>query len=198
MTKRAIVLSAYLALIRNGVVSASKMHTSVANALPSYEEYVTFHPVLADLDQMKIYLGEHSPSYIHLVDTRESLHGEYDSSFGISTSTKFASHVSIENYLSCRIAVQSRAFEISNIPKSEVPRKEREYYQQNIGVDFTSVVSIEPVNDWLNSHTNNNVKIGGYDALKQTGQAWATKAIPEGQELVNNYGDNFYDYSLFR
>ena len=196
MNKRAVILSAHLALIQKGVVSASRMHTSVAKALPSYEEYVSFHPLLADLDQMKRYLGEHSPSYVHLVDTRESLFGEYDSL--ASTSTKFASHVSLEDYLSCRIAVQSRAFEISNIPRSEIPSKEREYYQQSIGIDFSSVVSIEPINDWLNSHTNNNVKIGGYDAQKRTGQAWATKAIPKGQELVNNYGDNFYDHVLFR
>lgn len=194
MSKRAALLSAYLALLRNGAVTANRLQLSVVMAMPSYGEYASFHPVLADLMQVKRYLGEHSPAFQHLLHFRRSLTLEYESL--AESSTNFASHVSLKDYLSSRIAVQSRAFEIHNT-KSEVSKEERKYYQQNIGIDFgTGVVSIEPVNDWMNSHVNNNVKVGGYDAKKRSGQAWATKAIPKGQELISKYGD-FYDYVLF-
>jgi hypothetical protein len=194
-SKRAALLSAYLALLRNkGVPATSRLQSSVVSALPSYHEYASYHPVLTDLTQIKITLGEHSPAFQRLVHTRESLNREYDSF--ASTSTKFAHRVSLEDYLSCGIAVQSRAFEIPNT-KSDVEMEERTFYQQTLGIDFSSgVVSIEPVNDWMNSHANNNVKVGGYDVKKRSGQAWSTKVIPKGQELINSYGEQF-DYVLF-
>ena len=198
MSKRAILLSAYLALLRKDVIPATRLQLSVAKNMPSYEEYAAYHPILiADINQLKRYLGGgHSPAYIHLVNVRKSLNEEYNL---LSTkSTKFASHVSREDYLSCRIAVQSRAFEISNIPSSEVSEKEREYYQRTIGIDFRlAAISIEFVTDWMNTHINNNVKVGGYDSKKRRGLAWATKDIPEGHELINSYGEHFYDYVLF-
>jgi len=49
----------------------------------------------------------------------------------------------------------------------------------------------------MNTHINNNVKVGGYDSKKRRGLAWATKDIPEGHELINSYGEHFYDYVLF-
>ena len=174
MSKRAILLSAYLALLRKDVIPATRLQLSVAKNMPSYEEYAAYHPILiADINQLKRYLGGgHSPAYIHLVNVRKSLNEEYNL---LSTkSTKFASHVSREDYLSCRIAVQSRAFEISNIPSSEVSEKEREYYQRTIGIDFRlAAISIEFVTDWMNTHINNNVKVGGYDSKKRRGLAWA-------------------------
>ena len=195
-SKRAALLSAYIALLRNKVVPAnSRLQSSVVMKLPSYHDYASHHPILADLTQIKLTLGEHSPAFQRLVNTRESLNREYDSF--ASTSATFALRVSREDYLSCGIAVQSRAFEIPGITKSDVEIEERKYYQQTLGIDFSSgVVSIEPVNDWMNSHANNNVKVGGYDSTKRSGQAWSTKAIPEGQELINSYGEQF-DHVLF-
>jgi len=198
MSKRAAILSSYLALLRNDSIpaSASRLQISVAKNLPTYEEYASFHPILADLDQIKIYLGgEHSPTYQHLKQVRQSLNEEYD--MLASTSTSFANLISRQDYLACRIAVQSRTFELNDIPTSEVSRKERTYYKQTIGIDFTSIVSFEPVNDWMNSHINNNVRVGGYDAKKRSGQTWAIKDIKQGDELINSYGDTFYNHVLF-
>jgi len=48
----------------------------------------------------------------------------------------------------------------------------------------------------MNSHINNNVMVGGYDAVKRRGRAWSTKAIQPGQELIMDYG-RFHDYVLF-
>jgi hypothetical protein len=184
-----------MALLRNKAIPAiSRLQSSVVMALPSYHEYASHHPVLADLTQIMLTLGEHSPAFQRLVNTRESLNREYDSF--ASTSPTFALRVSREDYLSCGIAVQSRAFEIHGT-QSEVNIEESKYYQQTLGINFTSgVVSIEPVNDWMNSHANNNVKVGAYDAKKRSGQAWSTKAIPKGQELINSYGEQF-DHVLF-
>ena len=144
---------------------------------------------------MKEYLGDHSPAYQLLERVRGTLIKEY---VLLSVSSKkFASHVSREEYLTSRIAVQSRAFEIANLPESEVSKKEVDYYKQQIGLDFSvGAVSIEPVNDWMNSHVNNNVKVGGYDAKKRAGLAWTTRTVPKGQELVFSYG-KFYDFVLF-
>ena len=114
-----------------------------------------------------------------------------------SASKSFANLISRQDYLACRIAVQSRTFELNNIPTSEVSRKERTYYKQTIGIDFTSVASLEPVNDWMNSHINNNVRVGGYDSKKRIGQTWSIKDIKQGDELVNSYGETFYNHVLF-
>ena len=197
MSKRAAILSSYLALLRNDVIpTASRLQISVAKNLPTYEEYASFHPILADLDQIKIYLGgDHSPTYQHLKQVRQSLNEEYD--MLASTSKSFANLISRQEYLACRIAVQSRTFELDNIPTSEVSRKERTYYKEQLGIDFTSVISFEPVNDWMNSHVNNNVRIGGYDAKKRIGQTWAIKDINVGDELINSYGETFYNHVLF-
>ena len=196
MSKRAILLAAYLALIRNEVIPAMKTQISVVRTLPSYEEYASFHPVLAEMDQIEQYLGKTtSPAILHLMQVRESLHSEYD--MLSSASSTFASLVSREDYLASRIAVQSRAFEINNIPNSEIEKSEREDYKKQIGIEFDSCMSMEPVQDWMNSHVNNNVKAGGYDALRQRGLVWSVKEIPKGHELIINYGDTFYDYVLF-
>jgi len=195
MTKRAALLAAYLALLRNEVVPPSDtfpLQATVARALPSYEEYAAFHPILADLTRLKKYLGKKSVAFLHLVHARKSFDKEYD-----MLGAKFATHVSREDYFSCRLAVGSRSFQITNIPEgSELSKKERVGYKQKLGIDFSAVVSIEPVIDWMNGHTNNNVKVGGYDAKKRSGQAWAIRTIHKGQELINNYGQ-FYDHVLF-
>ena len=200
LSRRAMLLSAYLALLRNGVVNPSKefpLQTSAARAMPSYEEFAAFHPVLADVDQMKTYLGgeESSLSFLHLVHIRTSLSNEYN--LLSTTSQTFASLVSRQEYMASRLAVQSRAFQISNIPISEISEKERRAFTNTIGIDFTSaVVSIEPVNDWMNNHVNNNVKVGGYNAKQRSGLAEAIKPIAKGRELINSYG-KFYDHVLF-
>ena len=197
MSKRAAILSSYLALLRNDAIpTASRLQISVAKNLPTYEDYASFHPILVDLDQIKIYLGgEHSPTYQHLKQVRQSLNEEYD--MLASTSKSFAKLISRQDYLACRIAVQSRTFELNDIPTSEVTRKERTYYKEQLGIDFTSVISFEPVNDWMNSHVNNNVRVGGYNAKKRTGQTWSIKDIKQGDELINSYGETFYNHVLF-
>jgi len=198
MSKRAAILSSYLALLRNDAIpaSASRLQISVAKNLPTYEEYKSFHPILADIELIKIYLGgDHSPTYQHLKQVRQSLNEEYD--MLASTSKSFANLISRQEYLACRIAVQSRTFELNDIPTSEVTRKERTYYKEQIGIDFTSVISLEPVNDFMNSHINNNVRVGGYDAKKRIGQTWSIKDINVGDELINSYGDTFYNHVLF-
>lgn len=196
--KRAALLSAYLALLRGDFISPTEyVQISIAKALPSYEDYKLFHPVLASIEQMEQLLGIHSPAFRELLVFRQSLNNEYDSF--IATSENFASLVSREGYLSCRLAVQSRAFQIPGIlPESEISTSEQEYYSRTIKLDFRNdgVVSIEPVHDWMNSHVNNNVMVGGYDAVKRIGKAWSTKAIQQGQELINDYG-RFHDSVLF-
>ena len=202
VAKRAALLSAYLALLRNDDFTAQteltlQLQTSVAKQLPSYDEYKGFHPVLASIDQMELLLGNHSPAFRDLLVLRQSLNSEYDSF--IEKSNKFATLVSREDYLSCRLAVQSRAFQIPGVlPESEIPNKEQEYYTEMIQIDFSNdgVLSIEIINDWMNSHVNNNVMVGGYDAVKRRGRAWSTKAIQPGQELIMDYG-RFHDYVLF-
>lgn len=202
VAKRAALLSSYLALLRNDFISPADDQTlqaqvSIAKALPSYEDYKSFHPVLASVEKLKSLLGTHSPTFTELLLLRQSLNNEYDSF--IATSEKFAALVSRDDYISCRLATQSRAFQIPGIiPESEISIAEQEYYSREIGIDFRNdgVVSIEVGNDWMNSHVNNNVKVGGYDAVKRRGQAWATKDIQPGNELVNNYGQ-FDDYVLF-
>lgn len=198
MSKRAALLSAYLALLRNDIaVSADNprgksLQASVAKALPSYEDYASFHPVLADLREMKRYLGKKSISYLHLVHVRRSLQWEYD-----MLGPRFATYISREDYLACRLAVQSRSFQLTDVSDTEISKEERGLYKQKLGIDFrNAVVSIEPVNDWMNTHSNNNVRVGGYDAEKQLGRAWTTKPIRKGQELINNYGE-FYNHVLF-
>eukprot|EP00986_Skeletonema_menzelii_P012745 scaffold7197_cov88-Skeletonema_menzelii.AAC.8 len=199
VAKRAALLSAYLALLRNDFSTdhTLRLQSSVAKQLPSYDEYKAFHPVLATIEQMELLLGKHSPAFRDLVVLRQSLNDEYDSF--IATSNKFASLVSREDYLSCRLAVQSRAFQIPGVlPESEIPKNEQEHYTETIQIDFTNdgVLSIEIINDWMNSHINNNVMVGGYDAVKRRGRAWSTKAIRPGQELIMDYG-RFHDPVLF-
>eukprot|EP00985_Skeletonema_marinoi_P024092 scaffold16518_cov139-Skeletonema_marinoi.AAC.8 len=199
VAKRAALLSAYLALLRNDFSADHdlQLQTSVAKQVPSYDEYKTFHPVLASIEQMELLLGNHSPAFRDLLVLRQSLNNEYDSF--IASSDKFASLVSREDYLSCRLAVQSRAFQIPGVlPESEIPKSEQEHYSETIQLDFTNdgVLSIEIINDWMNSHINNNVMVGGYDAVKRRGRAWSTKAIQPGQELIMDYG-RFHDYVLF-
>ena len=199
VAKRAALLSAYLALLRNDFSTDHTLHlqASVAKQLPSYDEYKTFHPVLASIEQMERLLGNHSPAFRDLLVLRQSLNNEYDSF--ISASDKFASLVSREDYLSCRLAVQSRAFQIPGVlPESEIPKNEQEHFTETIQIDFTNdgVLSIEIINDWMNSHINNNVMVGGYDAVRRRGRAWSTKAIQPGQELIMDYG-RFHDYVLF-
>lgn len=199
VAKRAALLSAYLALLRNDFSTDHKLHlqASVAKQLPSYDEYKTFHPVLASIEQMELLLGNHSPAFRDLLVLRQSLNNEFDSF--ISASNKFASLVSREDYLSCRLAVQSRAFQIPGVlPESEIPKNEQAHYTETIQIDFTNdgVLSIEIINDWMNSHINNNVMVGGYDAVRRRGRAWSTKAIQPGQELIMDYG-RFHDYVLF-
>jgi hypothetical protein len=163
-------------------------------ALPSYHDYATHHPVLADLTKMMFDLGEHSPAFLQLNNTRRGLNAEYDSF--ASTSKTFAQRISREDYISCGIAVLSRAFRILHT-SLEVGIEEGKYYQQTLGIDFSSdVVSIQSVTDWMNSHINNNVQVGGYDIEKRSVHAWSTKAIAEGGELINSYGDHV-DYVLF-
>lgn len=199
VAKRAALLSAYLALLRNDFSTDDKLHlqASVAKQLPSYDEYKTFHPVLASIEEIELLLGNHSPAFRDLVVLQQSLNNEYDSF--ISASDKFASLVSREDYLACRLAVQSRAFQIPGVlPESEIPKNEQEHYTETIQIDFTNdgVLSIEIINDWMNSHINNNVMVGGYDAVRKRGRAWSTKAIQPGQELIMDYG-RFHDYVLF-
>lgn len=201
VAKRAALLSAYLALLRNDFIPQTdhtlQLQTSVAKQLPSYDDYKAFHPVLASIEQMELLLGNHSPAFRDLLALRQSLNNEYDSF--IATSDKFATLVSRADYLSCRLAVQSRAFQIPGVlPESEIPTIEQEYYSQTIQIDFSNdgVLSIEIINDWMNSHVNNNVMVGGYDAVKRRGRAWSTKAIEPGQELIMDYG-RFHDYVLF-
>ena len=202
VARRAALLSSYLALLRNDFISPADDQTlqsqvSIAKALPSYEDYKSFHPVLASVEKLKLLLGAHSPTFTELLLLQQSLNNEYDSL--IATSEKFAALVSREDYISCRLATQSRAFQIPGIiPEPEISIAEHEYYSRETGIDFRNdgVVSIEVGNDWMNSHVNNNVKVGGYDAVKRIGQAWATKDIQPGNELINNYG-RFDDYVLF-
>jgi hypothetical protein len=201
VARRAALLSAYLALLRNDDFSSSdqtlQLQSSVAKQLPSYDEYKAFHPVLATIEYMEQLLGKHSPAFRELLVLRQSLNSEYDTF--IATSNKFASLVSRESYLSCRLAVQSRAFQIPGVlPQSEIPKDEQQHYTETIQIDFTNdgVLSIEIINDWMNSHINNNVMVGGYDAVKRRGRAWSTKAIQPGQELIMDYG-RFHDYVLF-
>ena len=164
MNRRAILLASYLALLQKGAIFTNKLHASVAKTLPTYEDYSSFHPVLTDLDKVKKYLGRSSSAYLHVVHRRESLNEEYNL---LSSSAKFVEFVSREVYMSCRIAVNSRAFAIKNMPTSELTEKEREYYKGAIDIDFNSVASIEPVVEFMNSHINNNVRVGGYDAKKR-------------------------------
>jgi len=201
VAKRAALLSAYLALLRNDFTTQTdhtlQLQASVAKQLPSYDDFKAYHPVLASIEQMELLLGNHSPAFRDLLALRESLNNEYDAF--IATSDKFATLVSREDYLSCRLAVQSRAFQIPGVlPESEIPKSEQEYYTQTIQIDFSKdgVLSIEIINDWMNSHVNNNVMVGGYDAVKRRGRAWSTKAIKPGQELIMDYG-RFHDYVLF-
>jgi hypothetical protein len=43
-SKRAALLSSYLALLRNKAIPATnKLHLSIVNALPSYQEYAIYH-----------------------------------------------------------------------------------------------------------------------------------------------------------
>jgi hypothetical protein len=188
-SKRAALLSSYLALLRNKAIPAtSKLDLSIVNSLPSYQEYAIYHPVLANLTQVKLNLGSHSPAYQHLLHLRVSFDNEYDSF--ASTSAEFAKLVTREDYLSCSIAVLSRAFDVHNV-------EEQTFYQQTLGFDVgRNILSIEPVHDWMNSHINNNVVMGGYDGKTQSGRAWSTKAIPKGRELINGYGEQL-DYILF-
>lgn len=194
-SKRAALLSAYLALLRNKAIPASgRLQLSVVMALPSYHDYASHHSVLGNLTNIKVDLGEHSQAFLQLNQTRQGLNAEYDSF--ASTSKTFAHRVSREDYLSCGIAVLSRAFKIPHA-SSEVGIEERKYYQRTLGIDFSSdVVSIQSVNDWMNSHVNNNVQVGGFDIEKRSVHAWSTKAIAEGQELINSYGDHV-DYVRF-
>mmetsp|Transcript_24444 Transcript_24444/g.36449 ORF Transcript_24444/g.36449 Transcript_24444/m.36449 type:complete len:329 (+) Transcript_24444:1-987(+) len=53
-----------------------------------------------------------------------------------------------------------------------------------------------PVNDWMNSHANNNVEVGEYNPVSRTWQASSIKPIPKGGELINNYGERL-DVVLF-
>ena len=195
MSKRAALLSAYLALLRNDVVVPSRWEmTSVAKAMPSYAEYESFHPVLADLGQIENYLGMDSIAFLHLEHVRRSLDEEYN--MLASASAKFAEGVLREDYLASRLAVQSRAFTISDVGP-EVSRAETERYEQALGIDFSArVISLEPVIDWMNTHVNNNVRVEGYDAVKRSGRAVAIKDIQAGKEVVNNYGQ-FYDHNFF-
>eukprot|EP00984_Skeletonema_dohrnii_P037035 scaffold38642_cov150-Skeletonema_dohrnii-CCMP3373.AAC.3 len=129
VAKRAALLSAYLALLRNDFSTDHnlQLQTSVAKQVPSYDEYKTFHPVLASIEQMELLLGNHSPAFRDLLVLRQSLNNEYDSF--IASSDKFASLVSREDYLSCRLAVQSRAFQIPGVlPESEIPKSEQDHY----------------------------------------------------------------------
>ena len=194
-SKRAALLSSYLALLRNKAIPATnKLHFSIVNALPSYQEYAIYHPILANLTQVQLILGSHSPAYQRIIHLRVSFDNEYDSF--ASTSTAFAKLVTREDYLSCAIAVLSRAFDVHN-DELEIDVDEQMIYQRTLGFDVgRNILSIEPVHDWMNSHINNNVVMGGYDGKTQSGRAWTTKAIPKGQELINGYGEQL-DYILF-
>ena len=62
MSKRAILLSAYLALLRKDVIPATRLQLSVAKNMPSYEEYAAYHPILiADINQLKRFSGVGTP-----------------------------------------------------------------------------------------------------------------------------------------
>jgi len=135
------------------------------------------------LTQVQLNLGSHSPAYQHLLNLRVSFDNEYDSF--ASTSASFAKLVTREDYLSCSIAVLSRAFDVHNV-ELEINVEEQTFYQQTLRFDVgRNILSIETVHDWMNSHINNNVVMGGYDGKTKSGRAWSTKAIPKGQELIN-------------
>ena len=146
------------------------------------------------MTQVQLNLGSHSPAYQRIIHLRVSFDNEYDSF--ASTSTAFAKLVTREDYLSCAIAVLSRAFDVHN-DELEIDVDEQMIYLRTLGFDVgRNILSIEPVHDWMNSHINNNVVMGGYDGKTQSGRAWTTKAIPKGQELINGYGEQL-DYILF-
>lgn len=163
----AAFLAAYLArLLQNA--GLNRLMVEYLDALPSYDDYASFHPLLWSEQELAEILGEYTSAYDFVKSFQMLIEDEY-AAFSL-VSPSFAAEVSRRDYQTARLYVMTRSF---GIPRPTVIK--------------THNHAIVPVFDLFNHHAKPNVDFF-YDSIKQALVVTAITAIPAGTEVINSYG----------
>ena len=140
----ACYLSVYLARLwkqaRKGEpLAVSSSFAPLLNAwlkiLPTYDDFVLFHPLLWRESELKDRLGEYSTAYEYVKIWLMMFEAEYVEF--AENSNDFAQDVSLEEYLESRLIVGTRAALVRHDDSGRVPNSEELVrYKQDAAVDF--------------------------------------------------------------
>ena len=174
-------LAAYLALqIKQAEMNPSNfdpLRLAYLRSLPTIEDFLNYHPILFDKDQVISALGPRSMAHSVLQGYRNMVKSEYDG-FGVA-SAEFLNTISKDEYLRARLAVLTRKLNVGVPGPEEVMPAffvgdefqnedlfldELYSYYDLIKVNLTEAggqgcIAMVPIADLFNHHPNNNVAL---------------------------------------
>jgi hypothetical protein len=161
--------------------------------LPTYEDYLSFHPVMQSPDVLATRLNKISYAYGHVRGMQLRMEAEYEAFCDVSP--EFCTLVSAEDYKTCKLNVISRMFEKHPADRrnaltdgSMTWEEEVDFYIREIGRDFSkSAATLVPILDSFNHHRKPNV-LWGQNNESQAFYLVAGDEIPAGAEVMDSYG----------
>ena len=174
-------LAAFMALeikrSQENPYSFDPLRLTYFDSLPTIEEFMEYHPILHDKDEILSVLGPRSMSHSILQGYRNMIKSEYDGF--TATSSEFAKTINQAEYIRARLAVITRALNVGVPGPEEVMPAffvgdefenedlfldELYSYYDLINVNLTEAggqgcIAMVPIADLFNHHPNNNIDL---------------------------------------
>jgi hypothetical protein len=172
----------------------SILRNYLTEVLPSYNDYVAFHPILWPEDELVSALGPYSSTFSHVMMFRRLVHDEYDAFTRVSSD--FLQFIDRSEYLTARLHVLTRSFGTGPLPvttsgsehPSQFTTSEIEMYQKVGGLTLEhGSHAMVPVLDLYDHHASPNVGFS-YDAGREGFVISAIASIAPGFEVMDSYG----------
>jgi len=207
-------LAAYLALeIKRAEENPSNfdyLRIAYFDSLPTLEEFLEYHPILADKDSMNDILGRSMARSI-LNGYRFMVSSEYDGFSSVST--EFTNTISQNEYIRARLIVLTRKLNVGPPGQEEVMPAafvgdefldqdlfldELYSYYDLIGVNLTEAggtgcIALVPIADLFNHHPNNNIDLQYQRIQNKTGRSFIVSST---NRLIEPYSEPMTSYGI--
>lgn len=179
----------------NTYYSMDQIHQTYLKLLPNVEQFKD-HPLLWDEHDVIELLNYHSFNFRVFTAFQDMIVSEYQAFNRANPNLIGENGINFQEYKVARLQVLTRSFSPGYVGAQDLDDKERLFYRERLGVDFTrGCHAMVPILDMLNHHPNPNV-VYSYDQKKQQFVVSARKALKPDFELHDSYG-KFSDSHLF-
>lgn len=173
--------------------TVNRKYSSYLDYLPTETDYAT-HPVLQTPEYLAQTFGKHSMTYNMIRQRQTEWESEYQAF--VQKSSEFALMIPrVQDYLVARIHVASRSFTTGSTPKESdlggtTSSTDLDLYLKALGYDYAKdgFVVMVPILDALDHHHQDYNLDYRYNPDSRSYSLVAARDIPQGEELLINYG----------